>query len=227
MIGVLKIKIKLFLRFMDDVFQGNYFRFAKKSALIEKFEFQVNIAQEIKPSETYDNKVFNLSLAASRINEYVILPNQVFSFWKMVGNPNQGFKKGRTLIHGKLSEENGGGLCQVSGILHHLCLQYGLEITERFNHSKDIYTDETRFAPLGTDATVVYGYKDFRFKNSFNFPIKISIQIVENQILAQIMSPVLIHKKQLFYELKELKEAKIVVVKDENQLVLNQSVYTI
>ena len=225
MIGVLKIKIKLFLRFMDDIFQGNYLKFAKKS--VEKFEFQESITQEIKPSETYNNKVFNLSLAASRINEYVILPNQVFSFWKVVGNPNQGFKKGRTLINGKLSEENGGGLCQVSGILHLLCLHYGLEIIERFNHSKDIYTDETRFAPLGTDATVVYGYKDFRFKNNFSFPISIKIQIVENQILASLMSPVRLKKKQLFYELEEMEKAKMVVVKDENQLVLNQSIYKI
>ncbi|HTP30232.1 MAG TPA: VanW family protein, partial [Anaeromyxobacteraceae bacterium] len=37
---------------------------------------------------------------------------------------------------------------------------------ERHSHSIDLYTDSTRFAPLGADATVAYGRKDLRFENT-------------------------------------------------------------
>ena len=53
----------------------------------------------------------------------------------------------------------GGGSCQLSGILYYLMLQAGLEAIERFPHSADIYTDETRFTLLGSDATVVIALK--------------------------------------------------------------------
>jgi hypothetical protein len=52
--------------------------------------------------------------------------------------------------------------------VYHIGIIAGLDIIERYNHSVDIYTDDTRFAPLGTDATVVYGYKDLRIRNNTN-----------------------------------------------------------
>ena len=225
MINQLKIQVKIYLRYFNDFFNGDYFRFARKAVEPKQFDFSHSFSQKIMPSETYENKVFNLALAAQRINNYTILPNQLFSFWKIVGNPNRDFKKGRTLINGKLTEENGGGLCQVSGIIYQIALQVGLEIKERYNHSVDIYTEETRFAPLGTDATVVYGYKDLRFKNNFDFPIRFNLQIVDNLIFAEIQSTQPIHKKQLLFELNEAKDVKTVIVNDENQQLLNKSVY--
>ncbi len=221
----LKIKLKLLIRLLKDIKSGNYFHFSKKNHSVIDFPHHLSAAQEIKPSEKFENKLFNLQLAANKINEYILLPNQIFSFWKIVGNPNYNFKNGRTLINGKVSEEKGGGLCQISGIIYYISILAGLEVMERFNHSMDIYTDETRFAPLGTDATVVYGYKDLRIKNNFPFPIRFSIRIKNNFLEVNLLSEQFIQGKKIIFEIEEKGEVKIVDVFDENQSKINQSIY--
>ena len=60
--------------------------------------------------------------------------------------------------------------------MYNAVLRANLEIVERRNHQfKPSYTNE------GTDATVVYGSIDFKFKNTRKYPIKI-ISTVKNGI---------------------------------------------
>lgn len=191
------------------------------------FKFKYKISQEIKSSETFANKLYNIQSASKKINEYVLYPRQVFSFWKIVGNPNGDFKFSRSIINGTLTEEKGGGLCQVSGIIYHVSILFGLEIIERFNHSIDIYTDDSRFTPLGTDATVVYGYKDLRIRNNFNFPIKFEIEIHESILTIKLLSEQALIQKQLKFEIKETDKIKVVSIVDENLRKVNESVYKI
>lgn len=150
--------------------------------------YSVQENQPIRPSSYFDNKVHNLKLGAERINKIVILPNQVFSYWEIIGAPTakNGFREGRNLINGVLQADFGGGLCQLSGIIYMLALRSGLEIMERHHHSVDIYKEEERFCPLGSDATVVYGYKDLRFRNPYPFAIALDIQIEQQEVQAQI-----------------------------------------
>jgi vancomycin resistance protein VanW len=80
------------------------------------------------------------------------------------------------------------------GILYYLSLQAGLKPLERYPHSTDIYTDETRFTPLGSDATVVYGYKDFRFVNTLSQRILsqricFRLSITPDRLIAQLCTP--------------------------------------
>lgn len=220
-----KIKIKVFIRQLKDLLNGTYFKFSKRHKQPVDFQHSVSIKQEIKPSQTFDNKLYNLQLASQKINEYIILPNQVFSFWNIVGNPDEQFKKSRSIINGELSEETGGGLCQVSGIIYHVSLLSGIEVIERHNHSMDIYTDETRFTPLGTDATVVYGYKDLRLKNNYPFPIKFQMEIVDNTIQANILSLEKLEEKTLSFHPKNENDYIHIQVKDEKNTLLNQSKY--
>jgi vancomycin resistance protein VanW len=65
----------------------------------------------------------------------------------------------------------GGGLCQLSGLIYYVSLMAGMEVMERHPHSRDIYDDQTRYAPLGADATVAYGFKDLRVVNPYSFPV--------------------------------------------------------
>jgi vancomycin resistance protein VanW len=118
----------------------------------------------------------------------VLEPNAIFSFWHLVGNPSEknGYKKGRNILNGKLSEAIGGGLCQLSGILHHVALFAGLQILERHAHTLDLYKDEERFTPLGTDATIVYGYKDLRFRQTLPFPIFFQFQIKNDALICEL-----------------------------------------
>lgn len=189
------------------------------------FDYKVTISQEIKPSDTFENKLFNIELASKRINKQILKPKQIFSFFKIIGNPNHSFKKSRTIVNGKLEQENGGGMCQVSGILYQMSLITGLEVLERHNHSVDIYTKETRFAPLGCDATIVYGYKDLRIKNNLPFPIKFEIEIIDNFIYATLFSIEFIEKKDLIFESKIDENFIYVNVFNCDKELLNKSKY--
>ncbi len=221
----IKIKIKLILRLINDLINGTFFNFSKKRKTYTNFEYSINLAQEIKLSRTFENKIFNLSLAAEIINEYVIFPNEIFSFWQVIGNPSLKFKKARSIKNGNISDEEGGGLCQVSGIIYQSSLIAGLKIIERFNHSIDIYTEETRFTPLGTDATVVYGYKDLRVKNIYSFPIKFHISIVYNAINLKLLSTEKINENNLNFESEDQNDVVIVKVISNDKKILNISEY--
>jgi vancomycin resistance protein VanW len=221
----LKLQIKLIIRFYKDFISRNQFNFATKQKNEICYNSAISISQEIKPSDNFENKIFNLSLASKKISEYCIMPDEIFSFWKIIGNPNYEFKKGRTIQNGQIKEEVGGGICQVSGIVYNVSLIAGLQILERYNHSVDIYTEETRFAPLGLDATVVFGYKDLRIRNNFTFPIKFKIEVVENQIKVDLLSTQKIEEIKLFFETEFNDEYIIVKVLNENKELMNSSKY--
>ncbi len=215
------------IRLFKDLVSGIYFRFSNKDKSNSVFNFIYTISQEVKPSETFENKLYNIQAASTKINDYILYPGQVFSFWKIVGNPNGDFKFSRSIIDGKLSEEKGGGLCQVSGIIYHVSILFGLEIIERFNHSIDIYTDDSRFTPLGTDATVVYGYKDLRIRNNFDFSIKFKIDINDRILTIKLLSEQALIQKKLKFEINETDKLKVVSVVDENLRKVNESIYKI
>ena len=88
----------------------------------------------------------------------------------------------------RLQEEVGGGLCQVSGLIYFLALHGGMNILERHAHSLDIYTEEERFTPLGSDATVVFGYKDLRFMNPYDFPVSLNFLIPETVLTGELIA---------------------------------------
>ena len=163
---------------------------------------QITIAQDLKVSQYSENKRQNLIQASNHIQAIVIQPGQIFSFWTLVGEPSarNGYLPGRTLVNGVLQAEMGGGLCQLSGILYYLALQAGLKIIERYPHSVDIYTEETRFTPLGSDATVVYGYKDLRFQNCLSHPIYFEIEIWASQFIGHLCAVETIQSFQIDFE---------------------------
>ncbi len=217
----LKLQIKLLKIKLQDAFSRS--KFSKKRKMT--FQFEVMLSQEIKSSETFDNKVYNLKLAAEKINEYVLFPGEIFSFWRIIENPHA-FKESRSISNGKIINEIGGGICQVSGIVHFASLVSGLEIIERYNHSVDLYTEETRFAPLGTDATVVYGNKDLRIKNNFNFPIQFKLEIIDKNLTIKVLSTAEIDQKELVYEfLPSENHETIVKVTCADGTFVNQSIY--
>lgn len=219
----LKLQIKLVRIKLKDVLSNSKFSKKRKNTIV--FENEVAVSQEIKPSETFENKVYNLNLASEKINEYTILPGEIFSFWRVVGNPYD-FKESRSISNGKIINEVGGGICQVSGIVHFASIISGLEIIERHNHSVDLYTEDTRFAPLGTDATVVYGNKDLRIRNNFNFPIQFKLEIHENRISVKILSPEKIEQKELMYEMLTSENNETIVnVSTKDGTFVNRSIY--
>lgn len=219
----LKLQVKLLRRKLQDAFGGE--KFSRKQRTEIPFAFEISISQEIKSSETFENKLYNLQVASKKMNEYVLFPGELFSFWRAVENPYS-FKESRSINNGKIIQEVGGGICQMSGIVYHVSILAGLEVVERYNHSVDLYTEDTRFTPLGTDATVVYGNKDLRIKNTFDFPVKFQIDIIENRVVAKLLSAQKIEENQLQFEFLPSNELETIVqVKYSNGRLINQSVY--
>lgn len=225
-----KLFLKITSRNLNDRISGYYKFFAKTNNKNMEFDFTVSISQKILKNINYENKIHNLLQAISKIDGTIIYPGEIFSFWQIVRNPSykNGYRISRNIIGGELKEDYGGGLCQLSSIIYHLAIRTGMYIIERHNHSIDIYSEEERFTPLGTDATVVYGYKDLRIQNKFSFPIKISLSIINNQLLCVFSSSfklieqeILIHREQKCNNIEVLTYIKS---KQENILV-SKSVY--
>lgn len=120
------------------------------------------------------DRTTNLILAAKKINGKVLLPGEVFSYNKTVGERTiaAGYKSAAVYENGQVVQGLGGGICQISTTLFNAALFANMEIVELHNH---------QFVPsyvtAGRDATVVYGTKDFKFKNSRKYAIKIECSV--------------------------------------------------
>ena len=163
------------------------------------FPARVSLEQPILPTDYVEAKIHNITLALKRVNNLPLAPGAIFSFWSVVGRPTsaRGFVPGRSLLAGQLRPDYGGGLCQLSGLIYYASLLAGLEVLERHPHSRDIYDDQTRYAPLGADATVAYGFKDLRVLNNLSFPVCFRVTVTPTQVICWVCSPEPIEESQI------------------------------
>lgn len=112
------------------------------------------------------NRIYNISLAASRINGSLIKPGEEFSFNEAVGDISSftGYKQAYVIQNGRTVLGDGGGVCQVSTTLFRALLNAGLPITERHPHAYRVGYYEQDNLP-GMDASVYNPTLDLRFKN--------------------------------------------------------------
>lgn len=117
------------------------------------------------------NRCANIARAASLINGTVVAPGEVFSFNDTVGHRTKenGFYTAKEYVDGQSVDGIGGGTCQVSSTLYSAVLYADMSIVERLNHMMTV-----GYIPLGQDATVADGGVDFKFKNSSDYPVKVS-----------------------------------------------------
>lgn len=214
----IKVFVKLTFRKIEDFFNRIPFAIKKSE---EELPYKITIQQPFISQEFLENKKHNLKVASEKINQIIIYPNEIFSFWKIVKNPNNTnvYKSGRSLVSGKLQEQIGGGLCQISGAIFHLALLSRLEIVERHQHSVDIYTEKNRYTPLGTDATVVFGYKDLRIRNPYHFPIQFWFSVEENHFIGELFSKEKIESSALTFEIKSSENEKTVSIIDNDKII--------
>lgn len=116
------------------------------------------------------NRTTNLKLAAEKINGTVLLPNEEFSYNKVVGERTiaAGYKEAATFSNGQVVNGLGGGICQISSTLYDAVVMANLNVTTRRNHQF-----VTSYLPAGKDATVVWGSQDFKFVNTRKYPIRL------------------------------------------------------
>jgi vancomycin resistance protein YoaR len=125
------------------------------------------------------NRTTNIRLSSEAIDNIILTPGQIFSFNKVVGErtSGKGYQVAHVIVKGEFSEGIGGGICQVSSTLYNSVDEAGLKIVRRFSHSALV-----TYVPPGRDATVSWGGPDFRFKNNFDKPILVRINIQGGKI---------------------------------------------
>lgn len=157
----------------------------EQSTVVEPSYYQETIGsyEAISQSEDAD-RAENLRLAAEAINGYVIEPGATFSFNEVVGETTaeRGYKSAAVLYSSGLGSDDGGGICQVSTALYIAAVKADLEIIERHPHS--VPSD---YAPIGLDATIVYGKRDLRIKNNTEYPVTIYAKAVGQTVNVSLL----------------------------------------
>ncbi len=131
-------------------------------------------------------RTFNLRLAASKLDGTVLLPGETFDFNEVVGPRDEanGYKVAPVIAEGEVVDGIGGGTCQISGTLHGAAFFAGLDIVERYPHTRP-----SSYIKMGLDATVVYPTIDFRVKNGFDFPVVLHETVKGGVVRAEILGP--------------------------------------
>lgn len=132
------------------------------------------------------NRTTNLNIACKTINGTIVKPGETFSFNGKLGvrTPEKGYKPA-TIFTGSTgtAQEVGGGICQVASTMFNTALLGNNTIVERQQHSQKV-----SYCPVGRDAGIYYGSKDFRFKNNTNYNIKIKAWISDGTLTVQFLT---------------------------------------
>ncbi|MCL2531536.1 MAG: VanW family protein [Oscillospiraceae bacterium] len=140
---------------------------------------------------TEQNKTINVTLACPTFANVIIRPGQTFSFWRLLGKctARKGYQAARMLICNKPAVGVGGGLCQLSNLIHFLALHSNLTITERHEHDwVDLYPGFGQQVPFGTGTSTLYNYRDLRLKNETELTYQILLSIKDNHLCGELRS---------------------------------------
>ena len=129
-------------------------------------------------SSSSSNRLTNIALSLELINGTQLDPGETFSFNETVGErtTDRGFKVATAYSSGEVTEEVGGGICQVSTTLFNAAVKSDMEIVERHNHSLTV-----SYVDLGKDAAVDWGNKDLRFTNTGDEPVYIVCLLTDDK----------------------------------------------
>lgn len=180
------------IRSIKDLLSANNFAYEKKEELLPYIikGHRSLIVRKLHgvDLDLQENKKINLEIAGKKITNIIIHPNEVFSFWRLVGRPTikKGYKEGLVISKKGFIRGTGGGLCQLANMVHYLVLNSPLEVIELHHHSDALFPDERRRVPFGTGTSVLYNNIDYRFKNNTKHDIQIVIWQDENDLLGEL-----------------------------------------
>jgi len=160
-----------------------------------------------------EGRATNIGLSTSSIDGTVLMPGDTFSFNGTVGERTtaRGYQSASVIIGDKIEQGLGGGICQVSSTLYNAILGTGLVSVERTHH-----TISSGYIPKGQDATVDYGNLDYKFKNTYKYPIYIEGVVSNRNIYFNIYSNSTLTNKsyEIVNEILEVTQPKTEIIKD-------------
>ena len=171
----------------------------------------------------------NIHVAGQQTSDILLMPGDTFSYNKCTGARNwvNGYKSAPVIVGGKVTNGEGGGVCQVSTTIYNAALMSGLTIDEVHNHSLP-----SRYVQRGRDATVSYGYTDLKFTNPFTNPVYIKNIIGNGAITSKIYGCNLDREKIIIKIVEEYRKNKITVqtyrlfLDEENNIMKKELVNT-
>ena len=143
----------------------------------------------IDPQLQY-NKADNIALACQRLDQLVVRPGEIFSFWRIVGNTTRrkGYKEGREIIGDQIEAGLGGGLCNLGNTINWLILHSPLEIVEFHSHSDALAPDGPKRIPFSTGTSVSFNNVDYRFKNVTDQNVQLHLWCADEMLHAELRS---------------------------------------
>lgn len=171
----------------------------------------------------------NIHVAGQQTSDILLMPGDTFSYNKCTGARNwvNGYKSAPVIVGGKVTNGEGGGVCQVSTTIYNAALMSGLTIDEVHNHSLP-----SRYVQRGRDATVSYGYTDLKFTNPFTNPVYIKNIVGNGAITSKIYGCNLDREKIIIKIVEEYRKNKITVqtyrlfLDEENNIMKKELVNT-
>jgi vancomycin resistance protein VanW len=189
--------------FKDYFSFTNYAKQLKKDLSIYSHEIFLQYKIINDPMLSVDQLINQVLWIQNTLNDIVIKPKQVFSFWKALGKPN----------HGLANKNSYNIYILYSSIIYHLSLVSGLSIIERHHFDIDLVAEHQRIYPLGADALVLYASKDLKIKNNFAFPIKLQFEVKDQFLKGYILSTKKIILNEVVFRCKDYKNFKEVLTR--------------
>lgn len=193
-------------RFIISIFYNFNYKFKtydyKISSWFHLTEHSSPLYRKYNKKELDEGKIENIKIAIKKLDGIIIPPGKIFSFWKYVGRPSskRGFKNGLVLSGGRLKQDIGGGLCQLSNLIAYMFACSECIFIERKHHSKDVFPDSNRTIPFASGATIFFNLIDLKIKNTYPFPIKLNLHTTDTQLRGSLDIPIAL---DYFVKLKE------------------------
>ena len=125
-------------------------------------------------SEANIGRIHNIANAASRLSR-TLQPGEELNYNKQVGpfRGTNGYEKAPVLVNGTTTLGYGGGVCQVSSTIYNVLLQLpGITVLQRRPHGPS----GASYLPHGVDAASGGTNLNLRFRNDYDFPVRIEAE---------------------------------------------------
>ena len=125
-------------------------------------------------SEANIGRIHNIANASNRLSR-VLQPGEALNYNKQIGpfRASNGYEKAPVLVNGTTTLGHGGGVCQVSSTIYNVLLQLPkITILQRRPHGPS----GASYLPHGVDAASGGANLNLRFRNDYDFPIRIEAQ---------------------------------------------------
>ena len=125
----------------------------------------------------------NLKMAAHNINGTIVAPGAVFSTNRAIGprNASAGWREAKMFVSGQVVSGTGSGICQAASTLYNAALLADVPIVERHAHSMRV-----TYVPPSQDAALMWGSKDFKFRNTLGTAIRVETYVSGSKFHARL-----------------------------------------